>query len=135
MYSSVILVGRLTRDPEVRKTSNGTKVSNITLAVNRPYTDKNGERITDFIRVVAWRGLADIIENNLTKGRLVLVEGTLEVDKYQANGIRYETPIVNANSIRFLDPKNGNTNRSNDVEEDDFGMLDDFIVDEFNVPF
>ena len=71
MYSSVTLVGRLTRDPEVHKTSNGTKVNNITLAINRPYTDKNGERITDFIRVVAWRGLADIIENNLTKGRLV----------------------------------------------------------------
>ena len=64
-----------------------------------------------------------------------MVEGTLEVDKYQANGVRYETPIINANSIRFLDPKNGNTNRSNDVEEDDFDMLDDFIVDEFNVPF
>ena len=140
MYSNVILVGRLTADPEIRHTSGGVPVANFTVAVNRPYNNGNGEKITDFVRVVTWRGLAENVTRNLTKGRLVLVEGNIEISEYEKDNIKYRNPLVNASNVRFLDwPENtgikNNTNNDDycDVIDEDFD--DDFHFDEYDVPF
>ncbi|PSR21882.1 MAG: single-stranded DNA-binding protein, partial [Sulfobacillus thermosulfidooxidans] len=71
MLNKVVLIGRLTRDPELRYLPNGTPVTGFALAVDRPFTNAQGQRETDFIDIVAWRKLGEIVANNLTKGRLV----------------------------------------------------------------
>lgn len=119
MFNKTILVGRLVRDPELRNTSNGIAVTNFTLAVERNYTNNQGERDVDFIKVVTWRKLAETVANNLNKGRLVLVEGSLEIRKNENNGRTYENPEIQASNVRFLDWPNdnngngGNKNRGN----------------------
>lgn len=140
MYSNVILVGRLTADPEIRHTSGGVPVANFTVAVNRPYNNGNGEKITDFVRVVTWRGLAENVARNLTKGRLVLVEGNIEISEYEKDNIKYRNPLVNASNVRFLDwPENtgikNNTDNDDYFDEIDEDFDDDFHFDEYDVPF
>ena len=74
----VILIGRLTRDPELRYTPNGVAVANFTLAVDRPYTNQEGEREADFIPIVVWQKLAETCANHLHKGRLVAVDDKID---------------------------------------------------------
>ena len=84
MLNKVILIGRLVRDPELRYTpAEGVAVTNFTLAVDRPFTNQRGERETDFIKIVAWRKLAETCANNLSKGRLVAVDGHLQIRSYE----------------------------------------------------
>lgn len=140
MYSNVILVGRLTADPEIRHTSGGVPVANFTVAVNRPYNNGDGEKITDFVRVVTWRGLAENVARNLTKGRLVLVEGNIEISEYEKDNIKYRNPLMNASNVRFLDwPENtgikNNTDNDDYFDEIDEDFDDDFHFDEYDVPF
>jgi len=100
----VILIGRSTREPELRFTSGGTAVATFTLAVDRPYLNAQGERETDFIRVVAWRKLAETCANYMGKGRLVAVEGRLQVRTYQTpDGQNRTITEVVADTVRFLD--------------------------------
>lgn len=100
----VILVGRLTRDPEMRYTPEGVAVTTFDLAVNRPYLTREGERATDFIRIVTWRKLAEVCANNLGKGRLVAVDGHLRTRSYEGrDGIRRRATEVVADTVRFLD--------------------------------
>jgi single-strand DNA-binding protein len=114
MFSKFIAVGRLVRDPELRSLPNGTSVGNFTLAIDRPYTNKDGEKNTDFIRIVVWRKLAESANQNLSKGRLVLVEGHLEINEYEKDGVKYRNPEVSANVVKYLDwPNNGNNNNNN----------------------
>jgi single-strand DNA-binding protein len=83
MYNRVILVGRLTADPDLRYTPSGTPVASFRLAVDRPAPrTEGGEKQTDFINIVAWRQQAEFATNYLTKGRLVLVEGRLQVRQW-----------------------------------------------------
>ena len=103
MLNKVILIGRLTRDPELRFTpANGIAVTNFTIAVDRPFTNQKGEREADFIRIVVWRKLAEICANNLSKGRLVAVDGRLQIRSYEAQDgqRRYMTEVV-ANEVKF----------------------------------
>jgi single-strand DNA-binding protein len=104
MLNRVILIGRLTRDPELKYTSNGRPVSTFTLAVDRGFTNQQGEREADFIPIVAWNKLAETIAHNLVKGRLVAVEGKLRVRSYEAKdgGRRYVTEVI-ADEVQFLD--------------------------------
>jgi primosomal replication protein N len=83
MLNRVILIGRLTRDPELRYTANGIAMCTFSIAVNRPYTNQAGERPADFIDIVAWRQLAENVANYMTKGRLVAVEGRLQTRTYE----------------------------------------------------
>lgn len=99
----ICLVGRLTRDPELRMTNSGTPVANFTLAVERNYSDKNGEKPVDFINIVTWRGLAENCARHLGKGRLVGVDGSLQIKKSENDGRTYINPEVNADNVRFLD--------------------------------
>ena len=107
MLNKAILIGRLTRDPEVRYTQSGTAVCIFTLAVDRKFAKKDsGQPTADFIPIVAWRKLAEIIGNNLVKGRRISVEGRIQVRSYdtQDGSKRYVTEIV-ADEVEFLDSK------------------------------
>ena len=128
------------RDPEMRYTGNGTPVSNFTLAVERNYTNQQGEREVDFINIVTWRKLAEHCAQHLGKGRLVAVDGSLQIRKSESNGRTYINPEVVANDVRFLDwPDNsrGNNyssqNNNNNNNDDSFDNLD--LGDDFDVPF
>jgi single-strand DNA-binding protein len=80
MYNRIILIGRLTRDPELRYVPSGAPVASFTLAVDRPFRDQQGNRETDFIDVVAWRKLAEQVSQYMSKGRMVAVEGRAEAE-------------------------------------------------------
>jgi single-strand DNA-binding protein len=115
-YNKCTFIGRLTRDPEMRFTSSGVAVANFNLAVNRPFTNGKGERETDFIPVTVWRKLAETCANNLGKGRLVLVEGRLQIGSYtDKEGVKRRTFDVVADTVRFLDW--GKDKKDKDVPE------------------
>lgn len=122
MLNKVILIGRLTRDPELRYTANGVAVATFTLAVDRNYTNQQGQRETDFIRIVVWQKMAEVCANNLGKGRLVAVEGRLQVRSYDApDGQKRQVAEVVAENVRFLDwPKEKGTGSNFGGEADSF---------------
>jgi len=121
LLNRVILIGRLTRDPELRYTPSGVAVTQFTLAVDRPFTGQGGEREADFIPVVTWRQLAETCANYLRKGRLTAVEGRIQVRNYENNeGKRVYVTEVIADNVRFLESNReggGGGNR----EESSFG--------------
>ena len=89
MLNRIILMGRLTRDPELRHTQTGTPVASFSLAVDRDFKDKTtGEKSTDFIDVVAWRNSAEFVSRYFTKGRMAVVEGRLQIRPWQDRGRR-----------------------------------------------
>ena len=104
MLNSVILIGRLTRDPELRYTPSGTPVARFTLAVDRRTKNSAGERQTDFIRISCWNKTAELVSNYMQKGRLVAVEGSLRVNSVSnPDGTRREYVEVVCNSVQFLE--------------------------------
>jgi single-strand DNA-binding protein len=107
LLNRVILIGRLTRDPELRYTPSGVAVTTFTLAVDRPFTNQQKEREADFISIVTWRQLAETCANYLRKGRLAAVEGRMQVRNYDNNEGRrvYVTEVV-ADNVRFLESPN-----------------------------
>ncbi|MCW3794008.1 single-stranded DNA-binding protein [Paenibacillus sp. LS1] len=107
MLNRIILIGRTTRDPELRYTPAGVAVTQFTLAVDRPFTSQSGEKEADFIPVVTWRQLAETCANYLRKGRLVAVEGRIQVRNYENNeGKRVYVTEVIADNVRFLESAN-----------------------------
>lgn len=106
MLNRVVLVGRLTKDPELRYTPNGVAVAQFTLAVNRTYTNQQGDREADFINCVVWRRPAENVANFLKKGSLAGVDGRLQTRNYEGQDGRrvYVTEVV-ADSVQFLEPK------------------------------
>lgn len=108
MLNRIILIGRLTRDPELRYIPSGQPVASFTLAVDRPFVNQQGERGTDFIDIVAWRRLAEQVTQHLNKGRLVAVEGRLQIRSYETqDGQKRRVAEVVADAVRFLDRKAG----------------------------
>jgi len=108
VLNRIILIGRLTRDPELRYVPSGQPVASFTLAVDRPFVNQQGERATDFIDVVAWRRLAEQVTQHLNKGRLVAVEGRLQIRNYETqDGQKRKVAEVVADAVRFLDRKPG----------------------------
>jgi len=131
LLNKVILIGRLTRDPELRFTpANGIAVTNFTIAVDRPFTNQKGEREADFIRIVVWRKLAEICANNLSKGRLVAVDGRLQIRSYEAQDgqRRYMTEVV-ANEVKFLDKGKSSSGEFNSGEPNFDSIDPDFSFD------
>ncbi|MDP4118341.1 MAG: single-stranded DNA-binding protein [Bacillota bacterium] len=107
MLNKVILMGRLTRDPELRSTPSGVSVVSFTLAVDRDYTKQGEEKKTDFINIVAWRNTADFVAKYFTKGQLVVVSGRLQVrswDDASSGQKRYATDVV-ADEVFFAESK------------------------------
>ncbi len=106
--NKVILIGNLTKDPELRYTPNGVAVTTFTLAINRPRTNQAGEREADFINIVAWQKLADLCATYLRKGRQAAVEGRLQTRSYDNKEGKkvYVTEVV-AENVQFLGGKSG----------------------------
>ena len=155
--NKVILIGRLTRDPELRYTSSNIPVATFALAVDRPFTSQSGERETDFINIVVWRKQAENCKNYINQGSQVAVEGRIQVRNYEdQNGQkRYVTEVV-ADNVQFLDTKasreqrmNNNNNNvnpynlgettnttTNDIPEDPFKDFGEEIkIEENDLPF
>ena len=102
--NKIILIGRLTADPELRYTQSGVAVGRFTLAVDRPFTNQQGERETDFIDVVVWRNQAENCANYLKKGFLAAVEGRLQIRSYETqDGQRRRVAGVVADRVEFLE--------------------------------
>jgi single-strand DNA-binding protein len=135
MLNQVVLIGRLTQDPELRYTpGNGVPVATFTLAVDRPFANQQGERETDFINIVTWRKLAETIANYLKKGRLVAVTGRLQVRSYDdSQGIRRKTAEIVADNVRFLDRDRS----SDEAKPGDFGGSggEDIDISSDDIPF
>jgi single-strand DNA-binding protein len=112
MYNRIILIGRLTRDPELQYLgADGIPAARFSLAVNRPFRAQDGAQQTDFIDCVAWRKLAEQVSQYATKGRLVALEGRLQIRTYEQDGQRRRAAEVVADTVRFLDsskPAGGN---------------------------
>lgn len=123
--NKVLLVGRLTRDPELRTTPSGIAVTRFTIAVSQNYTNKNGERGADFINCSAWGRQADNISKYCRKGTLVSAEGRIRTSSYDAQDgtKRYTTEVV-CDTVNFLSTKNsGNTSSTSDDFMNDFDSM------------
>ncbi len=106
MLNKIFLMGRLTRDPELRRTGNGTAVTSLTLAVDRDYKSQSGEKETDFIDVVAWRSSAEFVSRYFAKGRMAVVEGRLQIrDWTDKDGGKRRSAQVVADNVYFGDSK------------------------------
>lgn len=124
MLNRIVIIGRLTRDPEMRQTPSGTAVCTFTLAVDRSFKSANGERETDFIPVVAWRQLGENCAQYLAKGKLAAVDGRLQLRRYEdKDGSKRTAAEVVADNVRFLSPKSEPS--VNDSEVDLAPPLDD----------
>ena len=106
MLNKIILMGRLTRDPELRRTGSGTAVTSFSLAVDRDFKSQSGEKETDFIDVVAWRSTAEFVSKYFTKGRMAVVEGRLQIrDWTDKDGGKRRSAEVVADNVYFGDSK------------------------------
>ena len=132
----VMLIGRLTANPELRYTASNVPFARFSLAVNRAFSNGNGERQTDFLNIIVWRKQAENVCNYLNKGSLVSVEGRIQTGSYddKDGNKRYTTDIV-ADSVQFLESK-GQSNGSNDnVTPYDYQEAPSNDVDVENDPF
>lgn len=110
--NKVFLIGRLTRDPELRYTGNNTAVASFSLAVNRNFTNQSGEREADFINIVVWRKQAENVKNYLSQGSQVAIDGRLQTRSYDDNNgqKRYVTEVI-ADNVEFLGTKGSTSNQ------------------------
>lgn len=132
MLNKIVLMGRLTRDPEIRRTQSGTAVASFTLAVDRDFKSQDGERETDFIDVVAWRSTAEFVRKYFSKGRMAVVEGRLQVrDWKDKDGAKRRSTEVIADSVYFGDSKRSESDTQAPAGE--IAELPD--EDEGNLPF
>ena len=131
--NKVILIGRLTRDPEMRTTASGMSVTRFSVAVNRTYQDQNGERGVDYINCVAWRKQAENIAKYCTKGTQVAIDGRIQTGSYDAQdgSKRYTTDII-CDNVTFLGSKGDNNGSS---YNNNFNAQNDaFHESEINMP-
>lgn len=131
MINRTVLVGRLTKDPELRYTPNGVAVASFTLACDRPFTNQNGDREADFIRCQVWRRTAENVANYLSKGSLAGVDGRIQTRSYDKDdGTKVFISEVVADRVQFLEPKGKNQNQefpgASDVSDEEI---------EANLPF
>lgn len=107
MVNKVILIGRLTADPELRQTQSGISSCRFTVAVNRPYKSKDSnENEADFINVIAWRQTAEFVSRYFSKGKMIIVEGSLRNNNYtDQNGVKHYSMNVLADNVSFGESK------------------------------
>ncbi|MGM0651211.1 MAG: single-stranded DNA-binding protein [Bacillota bacterium] len=137
MLNQVVLIGRLTRDPELRYLPGNAElaVTTFDLAVDRTFTNKQGEREADFIKIVTWRKLAENCANYLKKGQMAAVTGRLQIRSFDdREGIRRKVAEVVANDVRFLD-RGGRDSESSQSGELDSPETEDLDISGDDVPF
>ena len=142
--NKVILIGRLTKDPELRYTQSGTGVATFTLAVNRRFSNQNGEREADFINCVAWQKSAEFVANYFRKGQEMALEGRLQVRSYDGNDgqRRWVTEVV-ADQIEFVGAKNDRNNNNaaghsgggGFNSQNQLGLGEEIVFDDNDLPF
>ncbi len=111
--NKVFLIGRLTRDPELRYTDSNIPVATFSIAVNRNYTNQAGEREADFINIIVWRKQAENVKNYIGKGSQVAIDGRIQTRSYERDGQRrYVTEVV-ADNVQFLDTRGSRENANN----------------------
>lgn len=127
MLNRSILMGRLTRDPEIKQTQNNVSVVSFTLAVDRNYQADKDNKVTDFINIVAWRTTAEFVSKYFTKGQLVAIEGSIQTRNYQdKDGNDRKAFEVVADHVYFAEKKqNGSATAKQEEPQNDFS-LDDF---------
>lgn len=122
MLNKCFLLGRMTKDPEIRRTNGGTAVTSFTLAVDRDFKT-NGEKETDFIEVVAWRNTAEFVSKYFSKGRMAIVEGRLQIREWtDKSGNKRRTAEVVADNVYFGDSKKENKEAS-EYKQADFAVI------------
>lgn len=135
MLNHITIMGRFTRDPELRRTGSGVPVASFSLAVDRDVVAEGKERETDFIDCVAWRGTGEFIERNFHKGSMAVVDGRLQIRGWtDKDGNKRRTAEINVEHIYFADSKKTDTGASSAPQSraNDFAMLDD---DDAKLPF
>ena len=127
MLNNVVIMGRLTRDPELRRTQSGTAVTSFTMAVDRDFKSQSGEKETDFIDVVAWRNTGEFAAKYLAKGRMAAVEGRIQVRDWQdKDGNRRKSVEVVADNVYFADSKrDSKPQESRTVADQEFDEIED----------
>ena len=141
MLNNITLMGRLTRDPELRRTQSGTAVTSFSIACDRDFKSQSGEKETDFIDIVAWRNTAEFVSKYFSKGRMAIVEGRLQIlDWTDNNGGKRRSAEVVAENIYFGDSKrDGDT--ANTFQEysaqpvNRGGGFDEIEIDDGRLPF
>ena len=129
MLNKIIIMGRLTRDPELRRTGSGTAVTSFSLACDRDFKSQSGEKETDFIEVVAWKNTAEFVSKYFSKGRMAVVEGRLQIrDWTDKAGNKRTTAEVVAENVYFADSKRS---ESNDNQKENFNALSGRVSDDF----
>ena len=115
MLNHIVIMGRLTRDPELRRTGSGIAVTSFTLAVDRDYTGKDqSEKETDFLDCVAWRGTGEFVSKYFTKGRMACVSGRLQIREWtDKDGNKRRGAEIVADNVYFADSKNAAENGNN----------------------
>lgn len=123
--NKIILLGRFTRDPEVRYTSTGKVLCQGTIAVDRPFVNQDGQHEADFIPIVIWGKQAEVCGNSFVKGQRILIEGRLQIRSYDKDGLkRYATEVI-VSSFNFIEKKTSNTDTNasaSAASQDDRGM-------------
>lgn len=123
--NKAFLIGRLTRDPELRYSSSDAAIVNFSIAIDRQYTNNQGQRETDFINIVAFQKQAENIKKYVSKGSLVAVDGRIQTRNYEdKDGKRVYVTEVVADRVQFLDSRNSGNTVSNDVSEDNVSPAD-----------
>lgn len=139
MLNKVFIMGRLTKNPELRRTNSGTAVTSFTLAVDRDFKNADGTKETDFIDVVAWRGTAEFTAKYFTKGRMAVVEGRLQMREWQdKDGNKRRNAEVIADNVYFGDSRSDNgvhqaAKAPVNVDAEDFAEVEDDMDD--SLPF
>jgi len=139
MMNKTVLIGRLTKDPEIRYLTSGTAVTTFTLAVSRNFANQQGDKQADFIPIVVWRNLAENCAKYLAKGRLVAVLGRIQTRSYDGKDgqKRYATEVV-ADEVQFLDGSSGRQAQPTQPNSSDDESLEGFRViegEEDELPF
>ncbi len=141
--NKVILVGRLTKDPELRATTSGVSVCSFTVACDRRFVKQGEERKADFITVVAWRQTAEFVTRYFSKGSMIAVQGAIQTGSYEKDGIKRSTFEIVADNVSFCGSKSesstGGAPRVNDTAASSFsnGSINDFaaVADDDDLPF
>lgn len=129
MLNHISIMGRITKDIELRRTGSGVPVASFTLAVDRDFKEKNGEKITDFIDCVAWRNTAEFVEKYFGKGRMAVVSGSLQIRSWKdKDGNNRRTAEVVADNVYFGDSKKEGEVPANKDFEISSGVVDGFAM-------
>ena len=129
MLNKIIIMGRLTRDPELRRTGSGTAVTSFSMACDRDFKSQSGDKETDFIEVVAWKNTAEFVSKYFSKGRMAVVDGRLQIrDWTDKAGNKRTTAEVVADNVYFADSKHS---ESNDNQKENFNALSGRLSDDF----